>query len=101
MRRASSPSSPLSARKTRPRSIGRASPTGTPRSLSIWDWPPRPPCAVLARGTRADSQAAVGRLEELDALAAEVGEGPAILVIGEVAARSAPWRAAQVDAVSA
>src|ERR1700758_5317316 len=59
------------------------------------------PAAVLARGTRPDSQAAVGRLEELAALAAEVGEGPAILVIGEVAARSAPWRAAQVDAVSA
>src|SRR5438034_1093104 len=58
------------------------------------------PSAVLARGTRPDSQAAVGRLEELAALAAEVGEGPAILVIGEVAARSAPWRAAQVDAVS-
>jgi uroporphyrin-III C-methyltransferase/precorrin-2 dehydrogenase/sirohydrochlorin ferrochelatase len=59
------------------------------------------PAAVLARGTRPDSQAAVGRLEELTALAAEVGEGPAILVIGEVAARSAPWRAAKVDAVSA
>src|SRR5499426_306773 len=59
------------------------------------------PSVVLARGTRPDSQAAVGRLEELAALAAEVGEGPAILVIGEVAARSAPWRAAQVDAASA
>ena len=59
------------------------------------------PAAVLARGTLPDSQAAVGRLEELAALAADVGEGPAILVIGEVAARSAPWRAAQVDAVSA
>jgi uroporphyrin-III C-methyltransferase / precorrin-2 dehydrogenase / sirohydrochlorin ferrochelatase len=59
------------------------------------------PSAVLARGTRPDSQAAVGRLEQLAALAAEVGEGPAILVIGEVAARSAPWRAAQVDAVTA
>jgi uroporphyrin-III C-methyltransferase / precorrin-2 dehydrogenase / sirohydrochlorin ferrochelatase len=59
------------------------------------------PAAVLARGTRPDSQAAVGRLEELAALAAEVGEGPAILVIGEVAARSAPWRAAQVDALIA
>src|SRR5438128_1699792 len=45
--------------------------------------------------------ARAGRLEELAALAAEVGEGPAILVIGEVAARSAPWRAAQVDAVTA
>src|SRR5262249_8453129 len=59
------------------------------------------PSAVLARGTRSDSQRPVGRLEELAALAAEVGEGPAILVIGEVAARSAPWRAAQVEAGSA
>jgi uroporphyrin-III C-methyltransferase/precorrin-2 dehydrogenase/sirohydrochlorin ferrochelatase len=59
------------------------------------------PAAVLARGTRPDSQAAVGRLEELAALAADVGEGPAILVIGEVAARSAPWRAAQLDTVTA
>jgi len=58
------------------------------------------PAAVLARGTRPDSQAAVGRLEELATLAAEVGEGPAILVIGGVAARSAPWRAAHVDALA-
>jgi uroporphyrin-III C-methyltransferase/precorrin-2 dehydrogenase/sirohydrochlorin ferrochelatase len=55
------------------------------------------PAAVLARGTRADSQAAVGRLDELVALASEVGEGPAILVIGEVVARSTPWRAAHVE----
>ena len=55
------------------------------------------PAAVLARGTRADSQAAVGRLDELAALASEVGEGPAVLVIGEVVARSTPWRAAHVD----
>jgi uroporphyrin-III C-methyltransferase/precorrin-2 dehydrogenase/sirohydrochlorin ferrochelatase len=59
------------------------------------------PAAVLARGTRPDSQAAVGRLDGLTALAAEVGEGPAILVIGEVVARCAPWRAAHVDALIA
>ena len=59
------------------------------------------PAAVLARGTRPDSQAAVGRLDQLAALAAEVGEGPAILVIGEVVARCAPWRAAQSDASTA
>jgi uroporphyrin-III C-methyltransferase/precorrin-2 dehydrogenase/sirohydrochlorin ferrochelatase len=53
------------------------------------------PAAVLARGTRPDSQAAVGRLDALAALVAEVGEGPASLVIGEVVARSTPWRAAQ------
>src|SRR2546423_591595 len=55
------------------------------------------PAAVLARGTRPDSQAAVGRLDQLAALAAEVGGGPAILVIGEVVARSTPWRAAHVE----
>jgi uroporphyrin-III C-methyltransferase / precorrin-2 dehydrogenase / sirohydrochlorin ferrochelatase len=59
------------------------------------------PAAVLARGTRPDSQAAVGRLDQLAALAAEVGEGPAILVIGEVVARCAPWRAAQSEASTA
>src|SRR5207245_1537233 len=36
------------------------------------------PAAVLARGTRPDAQAAVGRLDRLVDLAAEVGEGPAI-----------------------
>ena len=60
---------------------------------------PATPAAVLARGTRPDSQAAVGRLDALAKLAAEVGEGPAILVIGEVVARSNPWRAAELDAL--
>jgi uroporphyrin-III C-methyltransferase/precorrin-2 dehydrogenase/sirohydrochlorin ferrochelatase len=62
---------------------------------------PATPAAVLARGTRPDSRAAVGRLEQLPALAAEVGEGPAILVIGDVVARSAPWRAAELAALVA
>ena len=62
---------------------------------------PATAAAVLARGTRPDSQAAVGRLEQLPALAAEVGEGPAILVIGDVVARSAPWRAAELGALIA
>jgi uroporphyrin-III C-methyltransferase/precorrin-2 dehydrogenase/sirohydrochlorin ferrochelatase len=56
------------------------------------------PAAVLARGTRPDARAAVGRLDRLAALAAEVGEGPAILVIGEAVARSTPWRAAALGA---
>jgi uroporphyrin-III C-methyltransferase/precorrin-2 dehydrogenase/sirohydrochlorin ferrochelatase len=62
---------------------------------------PATPAAVLARGTRPDAQAAVGRLDGLAALAAEVGEGPALLVIGEVVARSAPWRAAELGALIA
>jgi uroporphyrin-III C-methyltransferase / precorrin-2 dehydrogenase / sirohydrochlorin ferrochelatase len=59
------------------------------------------PAAVLARGTRPDAQAAVGRLDRLADLAAEVGEGPAILVIGAVVARSTPWRAAEARAAIA
>ena len=62
---------------------------------------PATPAAVLARGTRPDSQAAVGRLDGLPTLAAEVGEGPAILVIGEVVARSTPWRAVELGAAIA
>jgi len=49
------------------------------------------PAAVLARGTRPDAHAALGRLDELAALAATAGEGPAILVIGEVVARANCW----------
>ena len=49
--------------------------------------------AVLARGTRPDAQTAVGRLDELPTLATTTGEGPALLVIGEVVARSTAWRA--------
>jgi uroporphyrin-III C-methyltransferase/precorrin-2 dehydrogenase/sirohydrochlorin ferrochelatase len=55
---------------------------------------PRTPVAVLARGTRADAASATGRLEALAALAAEVGEGPALIVVGEVVAHSDPWLAA-------
>jgi uroporphyrin-III C-methyltransferase/precorrin-2 dehydrogenase/sirohydrochlorin ferrochelatase len=55
---------------------------------------PATPAAVLARGTRPDSRAAVGRLDDLPKLAAAAGEGPALLVIGEVVAHSKPWREA-------
>jgi uroporphyrin-III C-methyltransferase/precorrin-2 dehydrogenase/sirohydrochlorin ferrochelatase len=51
------------------------------------------PVAVLARGTRPDSKAVIGRLDDLQALAASVGEGPALLVVGDVVARSFPWKA--------
>ena len=62
---------------------------------------PATPAAVLARGTRPDSQAAVGSLDGLVAPGAPrhaIAEGPAILVIGDVVARSTPWRAAQIAA---
>lgn len=51
------------------------------------------PAAVLARGTRADARSAFGRLSDLPALARAVGEGPALLVIGDVVARSRAWQA--------
>ncbi len=53
---------------------------------------PATPAAVLARGTRPDSRAVVGRLADLPKLAASAGEGPALLVVGEVVAHSKPWR---------
>jgi uroporphyrin-III C-methyltransferase / precorrin-2 dehydrogenase / sirohydrochlorin ferrochelatase len=53
---------------------------------------PQTPVAVLARVTRRDAQAVVGRLEDLPALAEKIDNGPAILIIGDVVAHSAPWR---------
>jgi uroporphyrin-III C-methyltransferase/precorrin-2 dehydrogenase/sirohydrochlorin ferrochelatase len=50
------------------------------------------PVGVFARVTRVDAKAAVGTLDQLPDLAAEVDGGPAILVIGDVVAHSAPWR---------
>jgi uroporphyrin-III C-methyltransferase/precorrin-2 dehydrogenase/sirohydrochlorin ferrochelatase len=50
------------------------------------------PAAVLARGTRPDAKTVVGRLEDITSLAAQAGEGPALLVIGQVVARADAWR---------
>jgi uroporphyrin-III C-methyltransferase/precorrin-2 dehydrogenase/sirohydrochlorin ferrochelatase len=55
---------------------------------------PATPAAVLSRATWEDSRSVAGRLDALPALAARVGEGPALIVIGEVVRYSAPWRAA-------
>jgi uroporphyrin-III C-methyltransferase/precorrin-2 dehydrogenase/sirohydrochlorin ferrochelatase len=52
------------------------------------------PAGVLARGTRPDTKAVVGTLDDLATLAQQAGEGPALLVIGEVVARSDAWRTA-------
>jgi uroporphyrin-III C-methyltransferase/precorrin-2 dehydrogenase/sirohydrochlorin ferrochelatase len=54
--------------------------------------PPQTPVGVFARVTRPDAQAVVGTLDELPALIREIDGGPAILVIGDVVAHSAPWR---------
>jgi uroporphyrin-III C-methyltransferase/precorrin-2 dehydrogenase/sirohydrochlorin ferrochelatase len=53
---------------------------------------PKTPVGVFARVTRPDAKSVVGTLDELPALAAQVDRGPAILIIGDVVAHSAPWR---------
>jgi uroporphyrin-III C-methyltransferase/precorrin-2 dehydrogenase/sirohydrochlorin ferrochelatase len=58
---------------------------------------PQTPVGVFARATRPDSQAAVGALDNLPALVREIDGGPAILIIGDVIAHSAPWRNANLD----
>jgi len=54
---------------------------------------PSAPVAVLARGTRPDSKAVTGRLDDLPALATSAGDGPALLVIGAAVAHSSVWKA--------
>ena len=56
---------------------------------------PQTPVGVFARVTRPDAQAVVGTLGELPALVERIDGGPAILIIGDVVAHSAPWRAAE------
>ncbi len=53
---------------------------------------PQTPVGVFARVTRPDAQAVVGTLEGLPGLVQEIDGGPAILIIGDVVAHSAPWR---------
>src|SRR5260221_1085395 len=50
------------------------------------------PVGVFARVTRPDRQAAVGTFRELPDLIGTIDGGPAILIIGDVVAHSAPWR---------
>jgi uroporphyrin-III C-methyltransferase/precorrin-2 dehydrogenase/sirohydrochlorin ferrochelatase len=54
--------------------------------------PPQTPVGVFARVTRPDAQAVVGTLDELPMLIQKIDGGPAILIIGDVVAHSAPWR---------
>jgi uroporphyrin-III C-methyltransferase / precorrin-2 dehydrogenase / sirohydrochlorin ferrochelatase len=53
---------------------------------------PQTPVGVFARATRPDAQAVVGTLGELPELVEQINGGPAILIIGDVVAHSAPWR---------
>jgi uroporphyrin-III C-methyltransferase/precorrin-2 dehydrogenase/sirohydrochlorin ferrochelatase len=57
---------------------------------------PDTPVGVFARVTRPDAKSVVGTLDELPELAAQVEAGPAILIIGDVVAQSAPWQRAEL-----
>ncbi|WP_291854144.1 siroheme synthase CysG [Bradyrhizobium sp.] len=61
--------------------------------------PTHTPVGVFARVTRPDAQAAVGTLEDLPALVEKIDRGPAILIIGDVVAHSAPWRQSNLNQV--
>lgn len=52
---------------------------------------PQTPVGLFARATRPDAKAVVGVLDELPVLAAQVDGGPAMLIVGDVVAHSAPW----------
>ena len=58
---------------------------------------PFTPVGVFARVTRSDAQAVVGKLDDLPALVEKIEGGPAVLIIGDVVAHSAPWRRANLS----
>jgi len=60
---------------------------------------PKTPVGIFARVTRPDAQAVVGTLEDLPALVEKIDGGPAILIIGDVVAHSAPWRGSDLNQV--
>lgn len=55
---------------------------------------PQTPVAVLTRGTRPDARSLTGTLSQLPALAAAAGEGPALIVVGDVVTHSRAWKEA-------
>jgi uroporphyrin-III C-methyltransferase/precorrin-2 dehydrogenase/sirohydrochlorin ferrochelatase len=60
---------------------------------------PLTPVGVFARVTRPDAKAAVGTLEQLPDLVAQVDGGPVLLIIGDVVAHSAPWRTGHLNSL--
>lgn len=55
---------------------------------------PKTPAAVFVRASRPDSESFTGTIADLPALAAKAGDGPALLVIGDVVKHSRSWREA-------
>lgn len=59
---------------------------------------PQLPAAVIVNGTRPDASVRTGRVAELATLVAAVGEGPTLLIIGEVVREATAWREAAAGA---
>jgi uroporphyrin-III C-methyltransferase/precorrin-2 dehydrogenase/sirohydrochlorin ferrochelatase len=74
--------------------MGLAAAAGVRDGLIAAGRDPATPAAILARGTRPDARAAVGRLDALTALASQAGDGPALFVIGSAVTHSDAWRRA-------
>lgn len=72
--------------------MGKESAAIVARGLIEAGRPADTPSAVLANGTRPDSKAMVGRLDQLPVLTAMAGDGPALIIVGDVVRRSRPWR---------
>jgi len=60
---------------------------------------PQTPVGVFARVTWPDAEAAVGTLNDLPSLVEKINGGPAVLIIGDVVAHSAPWRRQNLNQV--
>jgi uroporphyrin-III C-methyltransferase/precorrin-2 dehydrogenase/sirohydrochlorin ferrochelatase len=81
--------------------MGRATAAVVAEGLIAAGRDPKTPAAVLARGTRPDAKSVAGTLDELPELVAQTGDGPALLVLGQVVRRSRPWRERLGVAISA
>ena len=75
--------------------MGASTATAVRDGLVHAGWRPSTPTAVLARGTHTDSKAVTGSLGNLPNLAERAGEGPALVIVGDVVAHSRPWRTSQ------
>lgn len=72
--------------------MGRATAPLVAKGLVAAGRDPKTPTIVISRGTRPDMRSVTGTLEELPDLVRQAGEGPALLVLGQVVRRSRPWR---------
>lgn len=71
--------------------MGRSSAHAVAEGLIAAGRAAQTPAAVIARGTRPDMATAFGTLRDLSRLVDEVGEGPVLLVLGEVVRHARDW----------